>query len=176
MSSSQGSRIERGAHPAASHDQIARLGGVVGIDVRLRSYPGPAPALDSPQLGLIARLVRRLPPTLTVPTEVPLPGPGDQRAWDGVIVGLDGGPATRLPFDAETRLVDVQAQHRRLKLKLRDSGFDAVLWLVARTRHNREVIEAAAASLAADFPVSARQALAALAAGRHPGGSAIVLL
>jgi hypothetical protein len=72
--------------------------------------------------------------------------------------------------------VDVQAQHRRLNLKLRDSGFDAVLWLVARTRHNRDVLDAAAASLNADFPVSARRALAALEAGRHPGGSAIVLI
>jgi hypothetical protein len=176
MSSSQGSRIERGEHPAASHDQIARLGGVVGVDIRLRSYPGPDPTLDSPQLALVGRLVGRLPPAIVVATEVPLPDPGDQRAWDGVIVGLDGGPATRLPFDAETRLVDVQAQHRRLNLKLRDSGFDAVLWLVARTRHNRDVLDAAAASLNADFPVSARRALAALDAGRHPGGSAIVLI
>ena len=176
MSSSQGSRIERGELVTVSQDQLARLGAVVELDVRTRSYPGPDASLDGSQLGLIGRLRGRVPATNPIRTEVPLPIPGDQRAWDGMILGLAGGPDTRLPFDADTHLVDLQAQSRRLTLKLRDAGIEHVLWLIARTRHNREVLDAGAASLAADFPISARRALAALAEGRHPGGSSIVLL
>lgn len=175
MSSSHASRIERGEHPRVTHEQLVVLGAAVGLDIRTRAYPGPDRPLDAAQLGLIRRLQARLPSNVGLRTEVPLLGNGDQRAWDGVIGGLSGA-STLLPFDADTRLADVQAQHRRLQLKRRDAGVDHVLWVVARTRHNREMVAAAGALLTTDFPRSARHVLSALAEGRHPGGSAIILL
>jgi hypothetical protein len=51
-----------------------------------------------------------------------------------------------------------------------------VLLLVADTRHNRLSVRAAETAIRTAFPIPARRALAALAAGRHPGGSAIVFL
>lgn len=173
------SRIERGVHQAVSHEDLVLLGTTLELDVRLRTYPGPDAPVDGPQLRLLERLRARLPPRVTMLREVPLPLVGDQRAWDAVLgelVDRSGHAAEKLPVDAETRLIDQQAQIRRLQLKLRDSGFGNVLLLLADTRRNREAVAVAARLIAADFPVPARQALARLAEGVHPGGSAIVFL
>jgi transcriptional regulator with XRE-family HTH domain len=174
MSASQASRIEHGRLATVSIDQIARVAAVVGLDARLRVYPGPDPIRDAAQVALLERLRARLPSTVRMRTEVPLPIPGDLRALDGVLDRLTGDK--RLPVEAETRLHDAQAQTRRQMLKIRDAGFDHLLVVVSDTRRNREAVRAAETVLREMFPLSARQALAALGAGRHPGGSAIVLL
>jgi hypothetical protein len=98
--------------------------------------------------------------------------PGDRRAWDAVI----DGRAWRVPVEAESRLRDVQACSRRVALKRRDDRSEVVVLLVADTRHNRHVLRLAALDLAAEFPVKGSKALAALAAGERPSGSAIVLV
>ena len=175
ISPSQVGRIERGKLTTVSVDQLARVGAAVGLDVRVRVYPGPDPVLEAGQVALLGRLRGRLHPDLGFRTEVPLPIPGDQRAWDAIIDRLRG-LARHLPVEADTRLVNGQDQLRRVMLKLRDSGFDHVLFLLADTRMNREALAATASTFAVDFPVSPRRALAALATGEHPGGSALVLL
>jgi transcriptional regulator with XRE-family HTH domain len=175
MSGMHVSRIERGLIPTVSVDQLARLGAAVGLDIRVRAFPGPTPVLDSGQVALLGRLRARLPEQVTFNTEVPLPIPGDQRAWDATIDRL-AGIASLLPVEAESRLIDEQAQVRRIMLKLRDSGLRHVLVVVADTRRNREAVAGAATSLLADFPIAPRRALASLAAGQHPGGSALVLI
>ena len=175
ISPSQVGRIERGSLRTASVDQLARVGAAVGLDIRVRAYPGPDPVLEAGHVALLGRLRPRLHPNLGFRTEVILPIPGDQRAWDGFIDRLTG-VANQLPVEAETRLIDGQGQLRRVMVKLRDSGLDHVLLLLADTRLNREAFAATAATFAVDFPVSPRRALAALAAGEHPGGSAVVLL
>lgn len=181
MSSSQVGRIERGVVPTASLDQLARIGAAVGLDIRTHAYPGPDPALDAGQLALLGRLRLRLGSSVTMRLEVPLPIVRDARAWDAVLSGLTASPgsivaADALPTDADTRLIDVQGQLRRIQLKLRDSGMDAVLWVIADTARNRAALATAGGLLAGEFPVPPRRALAALGAGRHPGGSAIVVL
>ena len=161
--------------PNVSHEQVARVAGAVGLEARLRTYPGPDPIRDAGHAKLIGRLRARLAPGLVLRTEVPLPNAGDLRALDGVVdrlVGVD----SRLPVEAETRISDIQAQSRRLMTKVRDAGFEHLLLVVADTRHNRAAVHVARASLADLFPISARVALAALRDGRHPGGSALVLL
>ena len=175
LSKSQVGRIERAEQPSVSVDQLARLGAAVGLDVRVRAYPGPDLLLDAGQAALLGRLRDRLAPHLSFRTEVPLPILGDQRAWDGVI-GKLVGVFDRLPVEAETRWLDGQGQMRRVTLKLRDSGFEHVLLVLANTRRNREALAATESTLISAFPVPARIALAALASGSHPGGSAIVFL
>ena len=175
MSGAHVSRIERGLVPTVSLDQVATIGAIVGLDVRVRTYPGPDHVVDAGQVALLGRLRARLAPQLTFRTEVPLPLPGDQRAWDAAIDRLVGLAAV-LPVEAESRLLDSQGQLRRIMLKLRDSGLEHVLVVVADTRRNREAVAATATTLLADFPIPPRRALAALAAGQHPGGSALVLL
>jgi transcriptional regulator with XRE-family HTH domain len=175
VSPSQARRIERGAMPNVSHHQVARVAAAVGLDARLRLYPGPDPIRDAGHVRLIERLRARLGAGLILRMEVPLPIDGDPRALDAVLdrlIGLD----RRLPVEVETRISDLQAQYRRLMLKVRDAGFEHLLLVVADTRRNREAVRAAPDLLRVLFPVSGRNALAALREGRHPGGSALVLL
>lgn len=178
MSPAQAGRIERGELAAVRHEHLVRLGAVVGLDVRTNAYPGPDPIRDEGQATLLRRLMSHLHPRLTLRLEVPLPITGDQRAWDGMIIGLldPVGATCSLPAEVETRLTDGQAQVRRITLKLRDSGMESVLVIVADTRRNRAALRELAPLLVGDFPITARKALAALRAGKHPGGSAIILL
>jgi transcriptional regulator with XRE-family HTH domain len=142
MSYSQVGRIERASLPTVSVHQLARFGAVVGLDVRVRGYPGREPLRDAAQLALLQRLRGRLSSSLSVRTEVPLPIDGDFRAWDAVIAGFVP-LADALHVEGETRLYDAQAQLRRIALKARDGGVDAVLLVVADTRANRAAVHAA---------------------------------
>jgi transcriptional regulator with XRE-family HTH domain len=172
LSYSQVGRIERGEHAAVSVEQLAKIGSVVGLDVSLRMYPGGVPLRDAAQLALLERFRRRLSADLIFRTEVPLPGYGDQRAWDAIILGA-GDP---VGIEAETRLTDVQAVERRIALKARDGGISRVILVIAGTRDNRAVVREASPLLAASFPIRGRTAMDALANGRDPGGWSLVLL
>jgi hypothetical protein len=171
-------RIERAEYPSVTVAQLTRVGAAVGLDVRVRTYPGPDPIRDAAQVALMERLRGRLHPGLRFRTEVPLPLVGDLRAWDGWISRLrpvaDSG--TSMPAEAETRIADVQGLLRRLMLKQRDASVAHALLVVADTTANRSAVRAARPTFDEHFPIPARHALAALAAGVHPGGSALVFL
>lgn len=178
LSEWQVGRIERARHEAVAVVQLAKIGAVVGLDVRIRAYPGPDAIRDAAQIALLSRFRLRLHPDLTFRTEVPLPIERDLRAWDGVVGELrtsNAGSST-LPTEAETRIHDVQAQFRRIELKARDSGMEDVVVVIADTPANRAAIKAAAAILSDRFPISPRRAMAALGRGDHPGGSTLVFL
>jgi transcriptional regulator with XRE-family HTH domain len=175
MSYSNVGRIERAVLPSVAVTQLARIGGVVGLDVRVRAYPGPTPLRDAGQIALFGRFRARLSPNLSLRTEVPLQIEGDQRAWDAVIIGFEPA-ADPLHAEGESRLYDAQAQVRRIALKARDSGVDTVLLVVADTSRNRAAVRAAGSMLTEAYPIRPRVALLALAAGRHPGGSALVFI
>ena len=168
-------RIERAELPSATVTQLARIGAVVGLDVRVRAYPGPTPLRDAGQIALFDRFRLRLSPSLVMRTEVPLQIEGDLRAWDAVIAGFEpaAGP---LHTEGETRLYDAQSQLRRIALKARDSGVDTVLLVIADTPRNRAAVRAAGPMITEGYPIPPRAALAALAAGRHPGESALVFV
>lgn len=170
MSTSQASRIERGLVRSVSIEQAARLGVVVGLDLSAKFYPAGEPIRDAAHRALIERLRLRLHPSLLLMTEVPLPIPGDRRAWDAIIRGL----GWQIPVEAETRPRDAQALDRQIALKLRDAGFDDVILLLLNSAHNRRLV--ASGALGARFAIDGRSALARLAEGRDPGGSAVVLL
>lgn len=178
------SRIELGRAHGASITTLARVTSVVGLDLSVRVYPGTAILRDAGHRALLERLRAAISPTLSWRTEVPLPNPGDQRAWDAVIVGQTGADpsatadsrAFRIGVEAETRPRDARALQRRLALKRRDGGVEHVLLVLAATRGNRAFLGEAGATLAPDFPLPGRYALTALAAGRDPEGSAIVML
>jgi transcriptional regulator with XRE-family HTH domain len=163
--------LEHGRRSGLALPDLAALGAAVGLEVRLRAYPAGDPIRDAGQQRLLERLRRQLHPGLRWATEVPLPIPGDLRAWDAVISG-DGW---RLAVEAETVLDDLQALERRLALKHRDGGVDHVLLLVAATRRNRAALGGAPSALAAWRPMT-RRILAALRAGRDPRHSATALV
>lgn len=176
LSPAQIARIERGDARTVPVRHLAAMGAAVGLDIRVHAYPGPDPIRDAGQVRLLERFRAWLPPELGFRTEVPLPIPGDLRAWDAYLTGLRPVAETRstVPVEAETRFTDTQATTRRLARKQRDSDEPYLILVVADTRSNRAAVAAARASLGSEFPISARAAIAALRRGEHPGGSALV--
>lgn len=172
MSHAQFGRIERGELAQVTLDQVARASAVVGLRLAARVYPDGDPVRDAAQLRLLGRLRAELPAGVRWRTEVPLPIPGDRRAWDAVAT-LSGG---EVAFEAETRLLDVQALDRRIALKQRDGGIERVVLLIADSAANRRAIELHRADLIASFPFDARAVLRALRSGRAPAEGGVVML
>ncbi len=148
---------------------------VVGLDLTIRTYPAGDPIRDRAQLALIERFRRRLHPSIRWRTEVPIPLPGDLRAWDGEAIGRMPHP-WRVRVEAETRLADGQALARRLGLKVRDDPGGHVVLVVSDTRANRLALGTIRAGSRELLPLGTREILKALAAGREPSGSGIVVL
>jgi hypothetical protein len=142
------------------------------MDLTVRAYPVADAIRDAAHVRLLDRLRRELPSSVTWRTEVPLPEPGDRRAWDAVIAGS----GWRVHVEAETRIADMQALQRRLTIKIRDGGADRLILLVARTRANRAALAGSGGSLLAQFPLPERDVLAALRKGMDPGASGVVCL
>jgi transcriptional regulator with XRE-family HTH domain len=165
------SRIERGRAPHAPLARLTTVAAVLGLDLSLRLYPAGLPIRDRGQVALLERLRHLIHPSLKWSTEVPLPIPGDVRAWDASI----SGSGWTMYVDAETRLRDIQALQRRTSIKQRDSSASRVLLLIADTRTNRAILARLGAPLLPDAR-RPRRLLADLRAGRDPGGSGVVLL
>lgn len=165
------SRIERGLVGGLSIHLASRLAAVVGLDLSLRTYPGGARIRDIGQVRLLQRFRATIPATLAWRTEVAVGSVGDLRAWDAVLVvqGL------RIGIEAEVHVHDWQALDRRIALRCRDTGIDRALLVLADTRHNRSVLRSVGPELLANFPIAAREALAALRAGETPAGSTVLL-
>lgn len=172
MSHAQFGRIERAKLDELTFDQAGRAYAAVGLRLIVRAVPGGDPALDAGQLALLDRFRRRVPGTVPMGTEVPLPIPGDRRAWDGFI--RIGGVA--IGVEAEARIRDAQAVDRRCALKRRDGGVDIVILLVADTRANRRMLALHREALRSNFPLDTRQVLASLRSGHAPSASGIVVL
>lgn len=172
LDGSQVCRIERGLSPDVSIAVICRLLAVVSLELSARAYPAGEPIRDGAHVALLGRFRARLHRSLRWRTEVPIPIPGDLRAWDGQVSGADW----RIGVEAETRPTDLQALQRRLALKVRDGGVDGLILLLTNTRHNRDFLRAHGGELDERFPVPGRRALELLGAGLLPGGNAIVLL
>ena len=162
---------ESGQNEALSVIQLSEMLACVGLELSLRAYPAGGELRDRAQTTMLARFRSLVAPHWRWNTEVPIPLPGDLRAWDAVLRG-----SCTIGVDAETRIRDIQAVDRRVMLKLRDSGLDRAIILLPSTRANRAALQAASQTLLGNYPVSSRVALAALKAGRDPGGNAIVVL
>jgi transcriptional regulator with XRE-family HTH domain len=172
MSNAEVSRIERALAPKVPLVTLARLAGVVGLDLVARLYPGPGALRDQAHTKLLNDFRACLHPSLRWATEVPLPIPGDQRAWDGMILGADW----RFGVEAETAPRDGQALARRLALKLRDGGVEGLILVVRDTHRSRAFVEETRMHFSDLLPVHARVALASLRAGRRPEGNALIVL
>jgi transcriptional regulator with XRE-family HTH domain len=168
-------RFEHGDLDRLSMTELGAWCAIVGLDLSFKAYPAGDPIRDRAQLALLERLRTRLHPDLRWRTEVPLPIEGDLRAWDAEIRGREP-VAWRVRVEAETRISDGQALERRLALKLRDDPEGHLILLVADTRANRRALVALSPGLRDLVPLGPRGMLTALAAGRDPGGSGIVIL
>jgi transcriptional regulator with XRE-family HTH domain len=164
-------RIERGRVPNVPVRTLVVLATSLGLVILTRPFPEGDAIRDAGHARLLGRFRTRLHSTLRWRTEVPLPRPGDRRSWDAVT----GADSWRAGVEAETVINDTQALERRLYLKRRDGDVDHLILLVADTPRNRRAL-AAAPTAFSDLRLSSRQILNALAAGRDPGGSGIVIL
>jgi hypothetical protein len=112
-------------------------------------------------------------PSVTWSFEVPIGPIGDRRAWDAFMI-VDG---VRIAVEAETRPRDVQVLQRRVAMKRRDDRRPAsVVLLMKDSRYNRTLLSEQGEVLSADLPMPGSAILQALAAGKVPEGSGIVLL
>ena len=175
ISRSQYGRIELGLSPGLSIALAARLAAVLGLQASLRYFPNADPIRDAAQRALLERLRVRCHPSLRWRTEVPLPSPGDLRAWDAIVDGFTPRHV-RGGIEAETQPVDVQALERKLALKERDGAVDWMILLLADTRHNRAFLRGPGAALLARFPLDGRRAIELLGAGVSLGANAVLLL
>jgi transcriptional regulator with XRE-family HTH domain len=172
LSDSRISAMERGDNPSVPFVVVAQYLSTVGLELSARAYPAGGGLRDAAQLGLLGRLRPLVASAFLWLGEVPMPVRGDLRAWDAGLV-RDG---LRIGIDAETRIRDAQALDRRVMRKLRDSGWERAIILVAATRNNRYLLREFGASLRANYPISQAEALRALAAGSDPGGNSIIAL
>ncbi|MEP7378348.1 MAG: helix-turn-helix domain-containing protein [Chloroflexota bacterium] len=172
ISTSELTRIERGEAHWVAVITLARVCAVVGLDLAVRAYPGGPPIRDHRHAQLIELLHAALHVSLGWALEVPLPNPGDQRAWDAMI----RGSGWRYGVECEMNPIDGQALLRRLALKTRDGGVDGVIILLPDTRQARLFKREFRAALDEAFPVRGATALGRLGAGLNPGGSAIISL
>jgi transcriptional regulator with XRE-family HTH domain len=164
---------ERARPPGARPEQLARHAAAVGLRARVKVYPDGDAIRDAPSARLISAFRRRLAAGHRFRPEVPVSGtPGDMRAWDGVL----DLPGCICGLEFVSRFHDCQAQLRAFGLKLRDGSVDRLIVVVMATHANRRALSAARDIVAAAFRLAARQVMAALAAGRDPGGNGIVLL
>ena len=172
MSHAQFGRIERGGLPGLTIDQASRAAAAVGLRLVMRTYPDGDPARDAAQLAALERFKARLPAEAMWRTEVPLPIPGDRRAWDAM-VELHG---RRAGCECETRLRDAQALERRSALKARDGGVDLIILVVADTKSNRAFLELHREQLRGLLPLDSRQVLDAFRRDELPEKGGIVIV
>ena len=164
-------RLELGRVAEPPPRVLARVAAVVGLDLRLRAYPGGSPIRDAGHVRLLLRYRRRLHAGWAWHIEVPV-DPLDHRWWDAV-ASKDG---VAIACEAETRLHDIQAQARRAHAKFTAGTVDRLVLVVADTDHNRRVLRDAREVLRGNLPLDTRATMAALAIGRDPGANGIVVL
>jgi transcriptional regulator with XRE-family HTH domain len=152
---------------------LARWGAVLGLDIPFRGYPGPAPLRDQAQLRILARARLEIAGGWTWRTEVPVgTNPQDRRAIDAVI----SGNGVDIGLEIISRLADCQAQVRAALLKQEAAGLDRMVLVLSATRHNRQAVLAADATLRPAFPLDTRAVLGALRRDRMPAANGVVLL
>ena len=173
ISVAEASRVERGESPWLDVATLARLAAVVGLDLWIRAYPGNEPLRDAAHVRLCEAFLALVGKPLVVRTEVGIGSRGDLRAWD---VTLAEPGHRRCGVELETRIVDAQAQHRRIDQKLADSDVDLVLVVVADTRANRIAVRAAASYLGSSYAIADPAATEALRVGRLPPRPALIFV
>lgn len=171
-SASKVGRIERGEDMQVSTLDLAQFAAVVGRQLWMRLYPAGGALRDAPQLGLEARFLEEIQPgEWKIVVEAGTNIAGDLRAFDVLLLR-----EVKIGVEMFTRLRDVQAQIRPVMQKQRDAGVDRLILVFKDTHANRRAVREAGAALEVAFPLRSRTVMAALRAGRDPGGNGIVFL
>src|SRR4051794_23755967 len=123
LSQSEVSRMERSRRlESVRFVDIGAMAAVLGLELGANLYPAGEPIRDKGHQALIGRFRSILATGWRVAAEVPLPLPGDRRAWD-LLLRI---AAQLVGIEAETRLRDIQAFVRRIRERERDGGADVI--------------------------------------------------
>jgi len=164
-------RLERFDFDNVPLVRLAEIAAVLGLELSVRLHRVGDPVRDAASQGLIGRFLSNVGAGYRITREALLPTSG-QRSWD---ILLRVGPVL-LGVEAVTRVRDVQALVRHIRLRERDGGVDRVLLVLSDSAHNRAMREQVIEALGRDFLTSRREILAALRGGRPVPGSGVLLL
>ena len=151
---------------------ISEIASLLGLEFSAGLHPAGEPIRDKGHQALIGRFTATLSAAFKVMAEVPLPIPGDRRAWD-LLLRL---PAQLIGVEAETRIRDTQRLVRHVHQRERDGGVDVIVLLLAATRTNRELVDEIRVALGPAYCTPPRAILGALRSGQPVPGSGVVLL
>jgi transcriptional regulator with XRE-family HTH domain len=169
-------RLEHGGSNDLGVIRLSEIASVLGYEVSVGLHPIGDPVRDKGQLACGRRFGALLSDRWRATDETPLPGAGDQRAWDKLLRLDDPKPRYLVGVDIESRIIDVQALVRRTRGRERDGHVDHILIVLADTAHNRRISEALRAALGPDYQTGARSLLASLRRGERLVGSGLVLV
>ena len=165
------SRIERGRVPDVPLRSLIQIAAAVGLALPARCFPAGDAIRDAGHARLLARFRNEIHPSLRWRTEVPLPIPGDLRSWDALAGGANLAHRDR-GRDGHRRHTGARTETDAETPRRRDHN---VILLVADTPRNRAALASSPAAFS-DLPMRTRTILAAMRAGRDPGGSGIVII
>lgn len=165
-------RFENRRTRATSIIDISAVASLLGLELSAGLHPVGQPIRDKGHQALIRRFLAQISEAFRVLAEVPLPIPGDRRAWD-LLLRL---PQQLIGVEAETRIRDMQRLVRHVHQRERDGGVDAIVLLLAATRTNRELVDELRIALGPAYATLPRALLASLRSGQLLPGSGVVLL
>lgn len=172
ISVSKLARWEDGRPPYPDLYEAVLVARLLGQDLGARLYPAGDALRDTSHLQVERRFLALVGAHVPRKLEAVIPGPGDLRAWDVLLVL----GSVRAGVAVETRLRDVQALLRREHAKMRDSGVQRLLLVLLNSSTNRRAVREAGEVLRTALPLDGRTILPALRVGRDPGGNGILFV
>jgi hypothetical protein len=151
---------------------VGAIAAVLGRELGATLYLAGESIRDKGHQALIQRFRALLAHAWRVAAEVPLPLPGDRRAWD-LLLRI---PGQLVGVEAETRLRDVQAFVRRIRERELEGGADVILIALAESSINRRLLPQLLEALGPGYSTSPRAIFKALRSGRAVPGSGVILV
>ena len=151
---------------------VSELASLLGMELSAGLHLLGDAISDKGHQALLRRFRAVLSSAWRVVAEVPLPNPGDRRAWD-LLLRI---PAQLVGVEAETRIRDVQRLVRHIHQREKDGGADVIVLVLADTRVNRRLLAELLEALGPAYATPPRRILAALRTGQPLPGSGVVLL
>ena len=169
-------RLEAGLVSEITVSKLSEMASVLGLELSLQLFPVGDPVRDKGQLAAGKRFQASLSKVWQVTDETPLPGAGEQRAWDKLLRLIGSSPPYLVGVDIETRIRDIQALVRRTRGRERDGQVDAILIVLSDSATNRRLADELRASLGQAYATPPREILKGLGSGERLVGSGVIFV
>lgn len=168
-------RLEANPSDELALVRLAELAAILGLELSVGLHEVGDAVRDKGQQALGERFDLLPSSAWRSTSETLLPMPGDRRSWDRLLRLLHGA-GQLVGTELETRIRDVQALVRRIRLRERDGGVDAILIVLSDSAHNRVFVAQLRQALGPAYQTPPRSIFAALRAGRPLPGSGVILI